>query len=457
VDFSDLELITNPESSVAPAVDPDIAALVNSVSEQQLFAYVQTLENFGTRNIFSETQRDDFGIGAARRWIHDEFLRVNGGALQVTFDDFPANIDGRITNQRNVIATLPGIGDHPGAIVISAHYDSRSNDMLDGNSLAPGADDNGSGVALLIELARLLSSRSWNQTIIFAAFSAEEQGTFGSRHYVQNTMLEGRSLDVIVNNDIVGGRAGIPQSIRIFSPGPDTNTSRQLARYLKLIGGLYTPALGIDIIDALDREGRWSDHREFINAGIPGVRLTESVEDRGSQHSSGDTANKIDYGYLRQVTQLNLAVLANLAGAPPTPPAPAVTPMAGPGSFILNWLPDPRAAGYAISFRPIGTQEYPPFRYVSVSEAGNVAFTDLDAQTAYALSLSAIDANGRIGGFSPEILVEPTPRSQSIFLFNAQNNGPTICLFHHLFGPIVYVLSDRWPGIVMIWDNHGCV
>lgn len=409
VDFSDLELITNPVSSVAPAVDPDIAALVNSVSEQQLFAYVQTLENFGTRNIFSETQRDDFGIGAARRWIHDEFLRVNGGALQVTFDDFPANIDGRITNQRNVIATLPGIGDHPGAIVISAHYDSRSNDMLDGNSLAPGADDNGSGVALLIELARLLSSRSWNQTIIFAAFSAEEQGTFGSRHYVQNTMLEGRSLDVIVNNDIVGGRAGIPQSIRIFSPGPDTNTSRQLARYLKLIGGLYTPALGIDIIDALDREGRWSDHREFINAGIPGVRLTESVEDRGSQHSSGDTANKIDYGYLRQVTQLNLAVLANLAGAPPTPPAPAVTPMAGPGSFILNWLPDPRAAGYAISFRPIGTQEYPPFRYVSVSEAGNVAFTDLDAQTAYALSLSAIDANGRIGGFSPEILVEPTP------------------------------------------------
>jgi hypothetical protein len=264
-------------------------------------------------------------------------------------------------------------------------------------------------VALLIELARLLSSRSWNQTIIFAAFSAEEQGSFGSRHYVQNTMLEGRSLDVIVNNDIVGGRAGIPQSIRIFSPGPDTNTSRQLARYLKLIGGLYTPALGIDIIDALDREGRWSDHREFINAGIPGVRLTESVEDRGSQHSSGDTANKIDYGYLRQVTQLNLAVLANLAGAPPAPPAPAVTPMTGPGSYILNWLPDPRAAGYAISFRPIGAEDYPSFRYVSVLEAGNVAFTDLDAQTAYALSLAAIDANGRIGGFSPEILVEPAP------------------------------------------------
>jgi hypothetical protein len=409
VDFSDLELVINPVSSVVPAVDPDIAALLNSVSEQQLLAYVQTLENFGTRNTFSETQRDDFGIGAARRWIHDEFLRVNGGALQVTFEDFPANIDGRITNQRNVVAVLPGIGDHQGAIVISAHYDSRSNDVLDGISLAPGADDNGSGVALLLELARLLSSRSWNQTIIFIAFAAEEQGTFGSRHYVQNSMLAGRTLDVIINNDIVGGRVGIPPSLRLFSPGPDTTTSRQLARYLKLVGSIYTPALGIDMIDALDREGRWSDHREFINAGIPGVRLTESVEDFANQHSFGDTADKIDYSYLRQVAQLNLAVLANLAGAPPAPPAPAVTPMLEPGSFILNWLPDPRAAGYAISFRPIGAGEYPPFRYVSVAEAGNVAFTDLDAQTTYAVSLAAIDANGRVSGFSPEVFVEPAP------------------------------------------------
>jgi hypothetical protein len=222
-------------------------------------------------------------------------------------------------------------------------------------------------------------------------------------------MLSGRMLDAIINNDIVGGRVGIPQSIRVFSPGPDTTTSRQLARYLKLVGSLYTPALGIDMMNALDREGRWSDHREFINAGIPGIRLTESVEDLANQHSSGDTAEKIDYSYLRQVAQLNLAFLANLAGAPPPPPAPAVTPMADPGSYILNWLPDPSAAGYAISFRPIGTEDYPPFRFVSVGEAGNVAYTDLDAQTNYAVSLAALDANGRISGFSPEIFVEPVP------------------------------------------------
>ena len=409
VDFSELELVTNPVSSVVPAVDPEIEALMNAVSEQQLTAYIQTLENFGTRNTFSETQREDFGIGAARRWIHDEFLRINGGALQVAYDDFPANIDGLVTNQRNVIATLPGTGDHPGAIVLMAHYDSRPIDPNDGSSPAPGADDNASGVALLIELARLLSSRPWNQTIIFAAFSAEEQGTYGSRHYVQNKMLEGRIFDAAIDNDIVGGRPGIPQSIRVFSPGPDTNSSRQLARYLDLLGGLYLPTFRVDIIDSLDREGRYSDHREFINAGIPGVRLTESEEDRANQHSRGDTSDKIDYSYLRQVAQLNLAVVANMAGAPPSPPAPAVTPMASPGSYVINWLPDPQAAGYAISFRPVGTEEYPPFRFVSAAEAGNVALTDLDPQTTYALSLAAIDAGGRISGFSQEILVGPTP------------------------------------------------
>ncbi len=394
---------------MALAVDPDIEALVNAVSEQQLLAYVQTLENFGTRNTFSETQQEGFGIGAARRWIHDEFLRVNAGALQVGYDDFPATIDGRATNQRNIIATLPGIGDHLGAIVLMAHYDSRPDDPNDGSSPAPGANDNGSGVALLLELARLMSSRSWNQTIIFIAFSAEEQGTYGSRHYVQNSMLDGKIFNFAIDNDIIGGRVGIPQAIRVFSPGPDTSTSRHLARYLDLIGGLYLPALRVDIIDSLDREGRYSDHREFINAGVPSVRLTESEEDRGNQHSGGDTSDKIDIGYLRQVAQLNLAAIANLAGAPPAPGVPTVVPMADPGAYIISWLPDSQATGYAISFRPLESEVFQPFRFVSAAEAGNVAFTDLDPQANYALSLAAIDANGRLSGFSPEVLVGPAP------------------------------------------------
>jgi hypothetical protein len=407
VSFNEIQLVTNPTGSITPGVDPDISALMNAVSSQQLLAYVQTLEGFGTRNTFSTTQRDDYGIGAAGRWIFEEFERVGGGNLEIGYDDFQANIDGLSTNQRNIIATLPGISDHEGVIVLMAHYDSRSFEPNDGSSPAPGANDNGSGVALLIELARLLSSRQWNQTIVFAAFAAEEQGTFGSRHFVQNKMLDGEIIDAAIDNDIVGGRPGIPQSIRVFSPGPDTHNSRQLARYLDLVGGLYLPTFRVDLIDALDREGRWSDHREFVNAGIPALRLTESEEDRENQHNGSDSTEKIDFEYLRQVAQLNLAAVANLAGAPPPPEVPTIAPMADPGAYILTWLPDPRAAGYVISFRPINSPDYAPFRYILGADAGNVALTDLDREMTYAVSLAAIDAGGRISGFSPEILTAP--------------------------------------------------
>jgi hypothetical protein len=407
VDFSELALVTDPVSAIAPAVDPDIEALMNAVSQQQLLAYVQTLEGFRTRSSFSETQRPDYGIGAARQWIYDEFLRVNSGGLQVAFDDFPATISGLATNQRNVIATLPGISGYPGIVVISAHYDSRTIDPMDGFSAAPGANDNASGVAILLELARLMSSRSWNQTIVFAAFAAEEQGTHGSRHYVQNMMLDGRTFDAAINNDIVGGRPGIPQAIRLFAQGPDTSPSSQLARYFELVGGLYLPAFRVEWIDSLDRPDRYSDHREFINAGVAGVRLTEFQEDFDTQHNAFDTWDRIDYDYLRQVAQLDLIVAANLAGGTAPPPPPTIAPMADPGAYILTWAPDPQAAGYAISFRPVGSIDFAPFFYVSAGQAGNVALTGLDPQISYAVSLAAIDSGGRISGFSPEIIAGP--------------------------------------------------
>lgn len=409
INFSELELVINPESSLAAGRDAEIVALLDAVSEQQLAAYVQTLQGFGTRNTFSDTQQADAGIGAARSWIHDEFLRINGGALQVTYDDFPATINGLTTGQRNIVATLPGIGDHLGAFVVMAHYDSRGVDPNDGNEPAPGANDNASGVALLLEMARLLSSRPWNQTIIFVAFAAEEQGTYGSRHFVQDEMLRGREFEAALDNDIVGGRPGIPQSVRVFSPGPDSSPSRRLAAYVQLIANLYLPDFPVEIIDGLDRAGRFSDHREFINAGMPGVRFTESVEDSNAQHGPGDTADKIDYGYLRRVTQLNLAALANMAGAPAPPLSPAVAAMSEPGAFVLTWAPDPLVSGYAVAFRQLGFQGIPPLRFVATTEAGNVAFTGLDPNVIYAVSLATVDGNGRISYFSPEVIVSSAP------------------------------------------------
>ncbi|MGH2538829.1 MAG: M20/M25/M40 family metallo-hydrolase [Candidatus Promineifilaceae bacterium] len=409
VDFSDLVLVVNPSSpTLTPAVDPEIEALLGAVSQQQLTAYVRTLEAFGTRHTLSEIQSPTTGIGAARQWIYDEFLRVNSGALQVSFDDFAVNVAGFESGQRNVIAELPGISGYPGMYVLMAHYDSRNEDPDDGTGRAPGANDNATGVAILLELARLMSSRSWNQTVVFAAFAAEEQGTFGSRHYVQNMLLSGRAFAAAINNDIVGGRAGVPLAIRAFAPGPDTSPSRAFVRYVDLVGGLYLPAFRVDRVDAADRAGRYGDQREFHNVGIAAARFTEYEEDFSSQHNMGDTSDKLGFDYLRQVAQLDLAVLANLAGAPIPPAVPIVAPMADPGGYILTWQPDSAAAGYAISFRPVGSPEFPPFRFVATSEAGNIAFTGLDPNVNYAVSMAALDINGRISNFSPEVIIGPS-------------------------------------------------
>ncbi|MFK7802184.1 MAG: M20/M25/M40 family metallo-hydrolase [Anaerolineae bacterium] len=404
--------VTDPVSDVYPDLDPDIATLVNAVSEQQLMAYVQRLESFGTRNAFSDVESQTFGIGAARRWIQQEMTRVgqaSNGRLIVENDPFRLDYSGFFAEQENIIATLPGTEPGAGVIVIMAHYDTRSVDETDGFTRAPGANDNGSGIALLIETIRLLSSRTWNQTIIFAALAAEEQGTYGARDLVSQLIRDGRQVIAAINYDTVGGRADIPRSIRLFAPDLARSQSGVIARYYNFMAKLYVPAFPIDIIDALDREGRWGDQREFVYAAMPAIRLTESVEDPDLVNSKLDTWDIIDYTYLRQVTQLNVAVIANMAGAPTPPAPPTVVNMAIPGSFLLTWPRNPNAAGYAIAFREATSdiRNYPPLRFVNNAEAGNVVLTGYDPSRAYFMTMSAIDERGRMSLFSAPVLIEP--------------------------------------------------
>jgi hypothetical protein len=401
------DTVFDPVSNVVPAIDPQIVELISrQLSQQTLYAYVQQLENFGTRHTLSPTE-GPFGIGAAREWLFNEFVRVGSGRLRVEYDTFQANVQGRITEQQNVVATLPGDGTYPGVIVLMAHYDSRTVDPFDGNSLAPGANDNGSGVALLLETARLLSAYEWSQTIVFLATAAEEQQTLGSRHFVASRLLAGWQIDAVLNFDIVGGRPGVPQYIRVFADGDSTDGHMQLARYVNYVGGLYLPTFGVNTINGLDREGRYGDHREFVAAGVPAVRLTESIEDSDLQHNARDRADRLDYGYLAQATRLAVVTIANLIGAPPVPPQPTIAPMAEPGSYLLTWSPDLQAAGYAISFRPVNSNTLPPLRFVSIREAGNVALTGFEPDVTYAVSMAALDENGRIGLFTPELIVNP--------------------------------------------------
>lgn len=400
------ELVTDPVSDVVPTVDPLVNQLVQAVSQQQLMAYVRTLENFGTRNAFSDTTSETFGIGAARRWIFNEFMRVGNGRIQVQLQEFPLNYAGFSADQANVVATLPGKAANNNIVVLMAHYDNRPEGVADGVSLSPGANDNASGVALLLESARILASQEWNQTIVFVALAAEEQGTYGSRYFAQNTFLDNKNVLAAINYDGVGGRVGIPQTVRVFSPGFLDSPSGALARYYEYVGGLYLPTFPVLIYDALDREGRFGDHREFIDLGMPAIRVIESEEDPALLNSRLDTWDRIDYNYLQKIVQLNVAVTANIAGGPVPPLPPIVANMAEPGSFLLTWAVEPSAAGYAISFRPLDSPFYPPFRFVQANKAGNVVLTGLDPNVTYAVSLAALNENGMVSTFSPEAIVE---------------------------------------------------
>ncbi len=398
--------VVDPASDVVPAVDPLIENLIAAVSQQQLTAYVQTLQNFGTRNAFSPTDDPNFGIGATREWIYDEFTRVGNGRLRVERQTFPLVYGSSSAEQINVIATLPGKLDNNQVIVITAHYDNRPPDAEDGETLAPGANDNASGVALLLESARLLSAYEWNQTILFAALSAEEQGAIGSRALVQRLFLEGQDVIAAFNYDAVGGRQGIPQSVRLFAANVQESPSGEIARYYEYVGGLYLPLFPARVINSLDREGRFGDQQEFVKAGLPGIRIIESEEDPALVNSRKDRWELVDFRYLQQVTQLNTAVTASLAGGPARPALPLIETTGDPGAYRLRWPVDPQAAGYVISFRPIIQETYPPFRFVRAREAGDVILTGLDPAATYAVSMTAVDENGRPGPFTPEVIIE---------------------------------------------------
>lgn len=401
------EMVLDPVSDITPKVDPAIVMLLEQVSQQQLMGYVQGLENFGTRNSFSETESDNWGIGAAGRWIFREFERVGNGRLQVRFDEFPLYYDGLYAPQSNVVATLPGSGPGDGVVILMAHYDSLTYGLTDGRSRSPAANDNASGVALLIESARLLSAYEWKQTIIFLATAAEEQGAFGARHFAQNAFFDGMNVLAAINYDGVGGHRGIPQTARIFAPDLFYSPSGQLARYYDYVAGLYLPTFPTMVVNALDRAGRFGDQREFVNMGMPAIRVMQPEENPELVNSVWDTWDRLDYGYLQRMVQLNVAVVATLAGAPMQPFTPLVETTDALGMYQIRWPVAEGVAGYAISFRPVEEWTHPTFRFVKAHQAGNVALTGFDPNADYVVSVAALDENGRLSYFSPEIIVGP--------------------------------------------------
>lgn len=364
-----------------PDADPRIEKLVATVSPERLRAIVTRLESFGTRSTLSDTLSSTRGIGAARRWIHDEFKR-SSPRLQVSFDRHPVAQQGRITRDVdvvNVMAVLPGRS--PRRVYISGHYDTvnlraamaaaRAGGAAPGQAPqpnhdvdAPGANDDGSGTALTMELARVFaeSGMEFDATFVFITWAGEEQGLIGSMAHATALADTRGVVEANFNNDIVGNSLGgngllDGESVKVYSLGPEDSKSRSLARYVARIGPVYVPSHSIRLMAREDRFGRGSDHSSFTANDFPAIVFREANENFRRQHSGDDKIEGVDFAYLAQNARVNAAAAASVALAPP---APAVVgdrgqALIGRGAsgydVDLRWAASPGAVAYRIYWR----------------------------------------------------------------------------------------------------------
>jgi Zn-dependent M28 family amino/carboxypeptidase len=389
-----------PALSQAPP--PPLRAIADDVSEAQLRATVERLVGFGTRHTLSVRDHPTRGIGAALNWTESEFRRLSracGGCLTIVR---PSDT---VTNRRiptptlveDVIAIQRGTSEPNRVIVITGHIDSRVTDPMNATSDAPGANDDGSGTAAVLEAARVLSRHRFAATIVYGVLSGEEQGLNGGKILADYARTQGWQVEANLNNDIIGSSCGSDgvcddSHVRVFSEGPRWQGHEDLAARQRSLGGENDApgrnlsrfldaladdlSLGLDVrpIWRNDRFGRGGDHTEFLNAGFPAVRFSVAIENYNWQHQDlrtengveyGDTIERMDFPYLRRVTQLNVAALAALARAP-MPPAPSVEGAVSTDTTI-NWVAIPGASEHIVRWRRTDANQWERSLRVSTS------------------------------------------------------------------------------------------
>ncbi|OYU69833.1 MAG: peptidase M28 [Alphaproteobacteria bacterium PA2] len=411
----------------APNEHDVLDEIASEVSADQQRTTIAKLVGFGTRHTLSDTKSDTRGIGAARRWVAEEFKAISrecGGCLTV---ETPSEVftGPRVPNPTEVMDVLAiqrGTTDPNRVIVISGHIDSRVTDPLNFTSDAPGANDDASGTAAVIEAARVLSKRKFPATLVFAVLSGEEQGLYGGRVLADYATKQGWRVEADLNNDIVGNSEGIngvreTNRVRVFSEGTKTvetpaeadrrrynggevdSPSRQLARFMAGIADRYMGNFRVTMIYRTDRLGRGGDQVEMLKAGFPSVRVTEANENYNRQHQDvrtdkgvkyGDVLEGVDFAYLANVTRLNVLTLAALANAP-APPTQVQISGAVSANTTVRWQPAADAARYRVWWR--STTE-PQWRYSrEVPPAGQAVLTDVNVDDWY-FGVSAISADG---------------------------------------------------------------
>ena len=373
--------------------DPEIEGMVKEISPDSLKSYISKMVSFGTRSTLSTTTDKKRGIGAAREWVVQRFLefaRNSNGRMTAFVDTTTLSRGGRLDTSvhlGNAMAILKGTDPADDRVyIISGHLDSRVTDVMNRKSDAPGANDDGSGVAAVLECARIMSRHNFPATIIFVAVSGEEQGLLGAAFLANSAKAKSWNIDAMLNNDIMGSNNSNETNIidntrlRVFSEGlsvldtgrvaanirnlglENDGRSRQLARYVKETGERYVDNLQVMLVYRADRFLRGGDHTPFQQKGYAAVRITEMNENYNHQHQDlrteksivyGDLPEFMDFEYLRKNTGINLSVLANLAKAPSIPQEVRIEVRNLTNSTSLSWTAPKsgRAKGFYVLMR----------------------------------------------------------------------------------------------------------
>ena len=393
----------------------------------RLKADVEKLVSFGTRHTLSDADHPTRGIGAARRWYAGEMERISagcGGCITVSTLERVFTND-RVPNGASVVNVL-GIqkGRDPNRVVIvQGHIDSRVSDVTNAVSDAPGANDDASGVALVIEAARLLSKQNFDATIIYAALSGEEQGLLGGTLLAETAKERGWTVSAVLNNDIVGNTVGqngarVASRVRVFSEGirisesqaeqavrrgnggEDDGPSRALAKAIDQAAQGLKGGLDVFVDRRPDRFGRGGDHEPFLRLGYPAVRFSVGIENYNQQHQDlrtangteyGDTADKMDFPYLAKVTAINVAAIRRLAAAPAAPVDVALQGAVGSDTKVV-WAPVAGAAGYRVHWRRNDARDWQQHRDVPAGASETVLKNIIVDDTF--VGVSALAANG---------------------------------------------------------------
>jgi len=421
----------------------NIATIVREIDAKNIERTIRQLVAFGTRNTLSEQNDPKRGIGAARDWLYAEFLKVaetSGGRMTVEKQSFEQPKAQRVpqpTILTNIVATLKGTQPESAdrVYVVSGHYDSMCTSPTDAKCDAPGANDDASGTAAVLEMARVMAKYQFDATIVFMTVPGEEQGLLGATHFAEEAKQKTTNIDAMFTNDIIGntlGGNGIRDrlTVRVFSEGVPSNettaeantrrsvggendsASRQLARFIKETGEDYLPQMKVTLIYRRDRYGRGGDHMPFLERGFPAVRFTEVNEEYRHQHQNvrvengvqyGDLPEFVDFAYIANVARVNAASLAAMALAPARPRGVSILTARLSNDTDLKWEAnkEPDLAGYEIVWRdtisPVWTNSKP---------VGNVTTFTMKGMSKdnYFFGVRAVDKDG-----NRSVVVYPKP------------------------------------------------